>query len=514
LLARARLLREDGQPRRAATLLRRALTRYQNHIDPPAIILRLVQAYLQADMPAAAALWLDRAAKRFGSYRFSYRGRSVSFSQYRQAVLPRHFAAASASPIINPPLRPAYTLDFHDRPYLLEPRFGSLPATRRDLLIIYVRGQLRAYHATSGQPAWPEPLPCRTRPALLGYDDHHAILATAHQIFAVALDRPHIVWQRGHYPPQADDPAVDPETISTWTDHILTSRYLVSFRNRDQAVRIQTDTGQIRWRRRLDHRPAQLAAASPDFVAYIARRHNQTELVLLDATNGQTANTAPLQEVGRIVRLALACDGTVVVVGSRSLLAWDPYNNRRIWQNRLDSPPRLATIQLGVDALYLSNDGCTILKYSLEDGSICWRSARLVPPGQTATFRCRLEGDRLFVLGQTLVAALQIASGRLCWRGTIEPDTALEHFAITRRYVLAVGAQSGGRPDQPSRYVAYLYDRRNDSGLIAPGGLTELGSFASFRSLHVRHRTILAVDARKVRAFTGPTRPGLQHRPQ
>jgi hypothetical protein len=252
-------------------------------------------------------------------------------------------------------------------------------------------------------------------------------------------------------------------------------------------------TGATLWQRPLPGYASGPLAASAELLAYAAWQQDQPIVGIVQVSDGQVIRTLHPAASWPVAWLDVAPDATVLVLTGQTFSAWDPYSGQQLWAAAEQSVPRLTSIQLGLDGLYFSPDGRTIVKRNLDDGSIRWQSNRLADADQVGPLTCRLDRDRLLVLADRFVAAIDAADGALLWRGAAEPGVHFYRHCVAKDYVVAVSVEPPA-PDDPApqaaRLVGYFYDRRNDAGLLPPGGLSPLGSFEPGFSLHFRDSAI------------------------
>ena len=192
-------------------------------------------------------------------------------------------------------------------------------------------------------------------------------------------------------------------------------------------------------------------------------------------------------------------DGQVIVVTSRSVLAYDVETGAPRWRGALDGHLRPATLVPDLDALYLSDDGRSIRKISLEGGHVLWQSEELVRRGEEE-LTVQRQGGNVFVSTTTSIAAVDAVTGLTLWRGTT-PD--LPRFVgrfVTVSYVMAVDV---GDELEDGQGTAYFYDHRNASGLIPrDGGACNLGRLENVRAILVADGALLIQAGSTVHGWT------------
>lgn len=510
LLAKAELLEKRDDYRQAVRAYLQLLQRSPKRRDAPDVIRRIAQAYLRSNRPAAASRWMARGARMFPAYRFDHDGQSIGFEQYG-VLTAKDAAIVQRLPRFSLPLSKRWSRKFPGWVTVLAPDRPDLLTTRWDLYLTHCDGRIEAFSAPSGERMWTSPVTCRSRPSLLGMTQRRLVLTTRRRLMGLDIDSGAVAWSVEAYSADADGPEVDPEALGKWTTWTMTEDRVFAVRNDRQAVCIDPGPGRVIWQGRLAEGSGSQPVANEEFFVYevMSRNQQQTFLHVLDAETGREIRKIKTGDLGRTFWLQLSPQGLLLAAASRQLFAFDPYTGTLAWKDELAFHNLRATLLPGSGSLYLSHNGRTFVRRSIETGRVLAESSSLVG-GLTSGGVPALDGDRLFVLTPQAVTALDSSSLTTLWCGVTDRRENVVQLQVGQPFVVAVGqrrvmvAQEG----QPGRrYSAYFYDRRDDSGMLNPdGGYVDLGAYQNPGGPYVADHTLLIAERDVLYGWTGPGR--------
>ena len=390
---------------------------------------------------------------------------------------------------------------------ILHPLQVELPGMRWDLFVTYCVGQVEAFTASDGRPKWPTPVRCDDKPSLMGMTRQNLILATRRRLLGVEIDTGRLVWSVAAHTTSADGPGVDPENVRRWVNWTMTEDRVFGVLDNGQAVCVDADQGQVVWRGQLASRPHNPPVASDEFFIYEAPTPKSGRLAVhvLDAETGRSLRTIETRTSGRAFWMAMSEQGILLAASGRRIYAFDPYAGKLVWENTARQSNYRSSLILGADGVYLSHNGRTLMRRSLSTGEILAESP-VLPGGPTSSTIPAMDGDRLLVRTPKAVTALDAHSLGLIWRGTTDRNADLMMHQVGRPYVAAIDKGSPIPEGQKKRrYVAYFYDRRENSGLIpSEGGMVDLGTYGHIPDVWFANHTILIVDKNTLHGWTGP----------
>ncbi len=506
MLLKAELFEQRGEPRRAIRALRQALSRTPNGPDAPAVIHRIAEAYLRADRPGAARRWLARGARSFPDHRFDHQGRSTGFADYARWVSEAR-PVRVPRPAFSLPLAKGWSREFPGWVSVLSPKHADLPATRWDLFVTYCGGEVEAFAAPGNQPLWSEPVPCKGRPTLLGMTRSRLVLLTPARLFGVEIDTGRTVWSVDAYPPDADGPNADPEDLRKWMTSTMTEDRAFAVLSDGEAVCVDADRGKVIWRCRQTQKTETRSVANDEVFIYEAPPSDMQGFVfhVLDAETGRPLQKIESQRTDRVRWMDLSQQGLLLIATTREYAAVDPDTGKSVWRVRTEAPGFRATMLCGPEGLYVSHDGRTLVRRSLETGQAVNQSPELFGAERGGVIPS-LDGDRLFALTAQAVTALDARTLAPVWRGTTDRNVSLAVYGVGTPYVVAIDRLSNAQFGLPGRrYFAYFYDRRDDSGrLDGEHGHVDLGSYENARSVSFADHTLLIADGNTLHGWTGP----------
>ncbi|MCP4246808.1 MAG: PQQ-binding-like beta-propeller repeat protein [bacterium] len=507
LVTRGDLLRQGGDSIAAAGAYYAALARFPDRIDAPRRLQQIADCYLEAGRPDHAWRWLTKAAREHPTATVKAKGRKLTFLEYRERLGDLRARVEPSRRRLMPPLSGRYERQFDGPAEVLEPRFGDAPQTDWSTCLVHENGRLRAFRADNDAELWTEAVPCPVRPRLLAATSDRFLLATRHRLFALDARTGRSLWQLGRRPAGIDEPEADPEDFAGWVSFGLADNMMVALRDDGTAVCLEVDTGQVIWKRDLDHRPGGLLAVSPPLVAYQSARYGDPIYCLLDASSGAVTTVIDPQNPRQPVHLLLSLEGRLLVVTAETIDCYDPTNGRRLWQVRRDEGIVASAVRLDVDGLYLSDGAGRIEKLRLADGHAVWQfELASVGGGRGAEgLTITLHDGQVLLTTERQVLALAPQDGRVLWEGTVPRGVRFRHRFVTRFYLVGVDSPPEHFQDQR---VVYFYDLRGASGLIpTSGGVNTLGVFDDVKQVSVRDGAVLLLDGQTLHAWTNEPGP-------
>jgi outer membrane protein assembly factor BamB/tetratricopeptide (TPR) repeat protein len=506
LRVKAELLEQRDDYRQAVRAYVQLLQRSPKQAGAPQIIRRIAEAYLHSKRPSAAGRWLARGARLYPDYRFERQGQSIGFDAYRRLIAGQD-AITPAVPRFSLPLSERWSRKFPNWVYVLPPVHADLLTTRWDLYVVHSAGQVQAFAAPGGKSRWTSPVQFVARPTLLGMTRRRLVLANRRKLTGLDISTGSAAWSIEAYSINADGPEVDPEDLRKWSTWTMTEDRVFAVLDDGQATCIEADTGRVMWRARLAGRVGVKPTANEEFLVYEAvdRSQQRTLLHVLDAESGREIRRIKTGDLGRLFWMTISQQGLLLAATSRQLLAFDPYTGAQAWKDDLAAANLRATLLLGPASLYLSHNGRTLTRRSIETGRLVAESKPLAGALSTGGIPV-LHGSRLFVRTPQTLTALDALTLDLLWRGTTDRRENLVAHQVCQGFVIAIGQRSdlaGNRSSQ--RYTAYFYDRRDDSGILHPsGGFVDLGTYESPRGPYFADHTILIADGDTLYGWTGP----------
>jgi len=429
LIRGASLHTSRNHPDDAARMLRRALG-FRDQVDAPHVMQLLAEALTAADRKAAAAGWLDRAAREFPDYRMSRDGRTVSFGELRDLLLETEWLAAAARCRLAFPLQRQWSREFADAPAVLEPPLWVAPETARDRVMVVSEGKLHLLSPVTGRPLWGAPPDCPAKPLLLALTPERAVLATRDQLKGIDLASGQVAWQMGGDPRVANDPAVDPEATVRWSVHAAGPQRVYAATDDGELFALRTLDGHVDWRIATQPKIGTRIAADARRVAFVSWFNRENVVVLLDAATGAVIRRSTLAAERPVQLLNFTDDGCLLAVTASTLHAMDPESGNILWSASLPGRAFLATYCVGLDGIYLSTDGVTLSRFDLLTGRPQWTTRPLAGPAN-ATFRAQAMDELVVVATDRTLFGIDARSGAIVW----QQDDVVSRDALAARLV-------------------------------------------------------------------------------
>ncbi|UCE59235.1 MAG: PQQ-binding-like beta-propeller repeat protein [Phycisphaerales bacterium] len=499
LIAHGELLVKAGNPGEAAGLFSRAYHRFPRHVNRPELIRKIADAFEQAGRAENAYRWLTKAAREHPGVTTDYKGKSISFLEYRKRLIGLCAKVEPARPQLALPLEKQYDRKFDGPVALLAPRFADHPACRWRRYFVSTDQTVRAFHAATNAEAWPEPFHVRGDAELLIATDESAIFATLYEVFAVDVSTGTLRWSHSDYPENVDDGLADWENGERYRTHALQGNRLVSVRDNGEMSCVAVDSGEMMWSE--THRPTPIGPVEIGdmWIAYHVTQDGKAVIVRVDALTGEWISATATEENRPTVGLYISLDGQVILVTTQSLAAYDPETGVQRWRVLMAGHPRPGSLALDIDALYLSDDGQRLRKISLEDGHTVWQTERLARRGADG-FTVHRQAGSVIISTASMVSAVDEVTGLTLWRGTTPDQVSFAGRMLTQAYVVAVDV-----PDEfeDAQAVAYFYDHRNASGVIPRvGGACTFGGLSDVRAILVCDGALLVQDGMSIIGWT------------
>jgi outer membrane protein assembly factor BamB len=501
LIAQGELLVERGKSLEAADRFARAYHWYPGEVDRPLLLRRIADAYEAGGKVEHAYRWLTKAAREHPSVRIDHGGRAVTFLEYRERLAQVRDRVEPSRPSIVLPLDNRFEHEFEGSVALLSPWFGSEPASDWSRFYVRTPEGIRAYDARTGAEAWLDPATVRADADLLIATSDTAVFSTLYEVFGLDVETGKRRWSHGDYPEHLDHPLGDWEDGEAFRAHTLYGRRLVSVRDNGKMTCIAIDTGDKLWAEVHRPKPAGRLRLTDSHVVYHVTQDDDVMVCLIDASTGRWSDAINTEEQQSVEDLFVTLDERLVVVTSRSVSSYAPQARVRRWRVSFDGHLRRASLLMDIDALYYSQDGRRIRKISLEDGRLLWESQRLAGRGDD-DLTVERHGASVIVSTDSAVSAVDAVTGLTLWEGATPERPRFLARRLTDSYVMAVDVP-GGLLEKES--IAYFYDHRNASGMIARnGGALKLDGLDDVRAILAADHALLIQTGSTVRGWSHP----------
>ena len=488
-----------SRPAEAASTFGRVYHRYPAQVDRPALIKKIADAYEQAKRPEHAYRWLTKGAREFPGARIEHEGRRVSFLIYRDRLIGVREKVEPRRPRIGLPLDRQFSLALASGDRLLTPRFSQAPHADWSRYFVYGDDGVRAFESTNTKDLWSRPAPVRIPPALLFAGKEVIVLATTFEVFGLDATTGRRLWTHGEYPPDFDAGLGDWEDERGFRVHAMDAGRLINVREDGLMTCVSIDNGREIWSKTISPMPLSGVHMAGPWVAYHVNHDGTTAIVVTDAATGERHSIVTTDEPRPVDWFSTTVDAQLIVVTSRSIAAYDIDNASRRWRVALDGYVRSSTLTMGLDALFLSDDGRSIRKISFEDGRTMWVSEELVGRGEEDLSVQRMDGHLLLSTASS-ISVIDDVTGMTLWRGTTPDLGRLIERSVSQFYVVAFDI-AGENRDEPS--TAYFYDHRNASGMIPKvGGACRLGDLKDIRAILVADDALLIQTGSTIRGWT------------
>ena len=473
LIEHGRLLVGEGRFLEAAARLTRAFQRYPESVDRAGLMLEIADGFERGGDPRRAYGWLTKGLREFPTSTLPLRGHETTFATQVARLREAGISTDPARPRLEPPLDGPQVTHLEGAA-LLVPWFQESPAADASRFFVRTDAGLMAYEARTGEPIWPQAVSVRAQPALLLASSAIALFASPFEVFALHVTSGQELWRYGEVPKEFDEGGGDWEDGKRFRNHALFGDSLISLRDDGRMTCVLLSTGEVRWSVLQRPVPSGPLAASDLGVVYAALQDGKVVVGMLEAASGAWVDAILTDKSQAVEKLLITLEGNILLATPRSVTAYHWATRQPVWRLDLEGRLRPGTLLLDVDALYVSGNGRDILKVSLEDGRVLWRSEPLTSRGsdQVSLFR---QGSSLIFTSLSAIAAVDELTGLTLWVGTTPADARLMFHAVTDAYVLSVDVREGAE-EEGSAATAYFYDHRHGSGVLARnGGIQDLG---------------------------------------
>jgi len=440
------------KPLDAARTFYRTLTDYPREVDGPAVIMLLATCYRQAGRPEAALAWLSRGSRDYPQALVVAPGEDDprNFARIAQEWRTSLPTRQEHAPTLSLPLTRQDATELPPGFELLEPRSETWSAARRRLFFGYVDGGVYCCSILTARPVWSAPAASRVRPALLALMEELAVLTTKHEVFAVRLKDGTRAWTHGRYPADVDKPETDPEWFASYAHHVWKDGRLISVQDNNSAACIDAGSGAVIWEAALPLRPGGPLALGEEFFVFSATVDGGTVLCVMEAGSGKLVRQIEFGGLSSIPGggLQFTAEGTLLVVTTKTMSAYDPHGGELIWHVSADKVHQIETLAVGIDGIFISEDGQRMLKRGLADGRVLWTSLPIDPEAASGTkMTVALEEPYLFVSTERHATVIDAQDGRLIRE---EPPLAEQRRYLFRRLLgnCFLAIEAGGREGQ------------------------------------------------------------------
>ncbi|OWY72883.1 hypothetical protein B7486_00640 [cyanobacterium TDX16] len=498
--AHADLLRGKGEFEAASRSFRRALEK-RNFDGRASVICRYVECLVSAGRTSDAAEWIDRLERDYPRFEPRHSGRRVSGAAYRRVVLgderfgePRHSARPGAG-------RETYKRLFAEKAVVLDPVFDDLPHTTWDSMLVAVSGQVEARHAVTGRGLWPRPLGTKSLPSLLGMDASRFILSTPWRIFAVTRTSGQVSWAFGNEPD--DDPMLEPEETSPWSQQILMAERLYCASDRGQIVCVELSDGTVRWSLRAESSLAGPIAVDERYLCFPTWQGSELVVTVVNADTGKALRTLRPSDAWPMQAMRMTRRHRLLIVRSTSIQCFDLDASKSEWIIQAPDHFTLSTLQLDSDSLYVSPDGRRVNKYDLDDGRLVWSSSAIGKASDQAIWVGRSRGV-LYIAGQDRLEALDCADGHGLWSASAPGCLGVQSPRLAADSIITISAEPQRRQaravedevDKDRRvYRICRYSLETGARLSMKDGESAVTEpVGAFGGLHVRDKAVILLD--------------------
>lgn len=486
---KSRLLGERGDHWAAVRLLADVLHRSPQAADAPEHIRRIADLCALAGRDDKAHRWMSKAVHAYPRARFAIGDRRVSASEYRD----RFKISEQRRHRLTPNLRHTFERFFDFDAELMSPLFGTDRATDPQNVYVYGDDAVHAFSARTGDARWPTAASCSKRPTLLWADTETVVLGTHYEVMGLNASDGTRKWSAGGRPVEADDASVDPESVTNIYSHALDGDRLFIITDDGQAACVDIATGRLHWRAAFEHKPQGPAVMSDRWIAYPTRSFKRPAVFVANAEDGRGGRLIVSDVDETILASHVSADGLLLVVSAQSVAAYELETGLELWRKRIGGSIVKATVAVDIDAVYLSDDGSRISKFSKYNGSRLWRSEPLFTVGMHDA-ELRLVDERVLVLSEKGFIAIDPVDGRTMWETDVDSNVSLYRRFTTDRYVVAVDAPS---IEHDGPYRAIFFDLQG-TGAIVPPSPIDLGPLRDVRRVLVRDGAMIVQTGRNL----------------
>jgi hypothetical protein len=490
--------RSAGRPGRAVRRLLEALKRCEAP-QRKEVIAGIAACCFEMGDAGGGLRWLARGASEFPGDVVTFAGRPTTFKEAYQAWLAHARTVAGPTPTVEPPLKPAFAQVFEGSWTLLTPpACGDRPISgRSDLALVQAGDALLGIDPTTGRirgrAAWNDQL----APVWLAQDDELAIVSTPRRVLGLDIDSGQERWRWEASRQEVDEALIDPEILDAVTARAFSQTLMVLACRSGWVLAIQIESGRCVWRRQIGGGDVGLMAVDDERVVCILAPAGRPEGVVLEAATGSETRRFPIDLEGQAGAVTLAIDGSLVICGTREVVAYEPATFVPRWRW---SPPggSILGLQAGIGELYLYGSGFVAV-VSLSDGKPRWQIEPIGDRGEPLR-RLWAAGGEVYVAGEHALAAMAADSGERRWLGELAQGETIERADLVPRYVMAVVSRPAAGALAGVRQIEVVFwPRSAGSGGDKPAPTRfRLADAVAMQKVVVRDRAVLVQAGREL----------------
>ncbi len=429
-LAWADLDLKSGHAIRAARRLLFLWHQIRQDIDSqthaPSLLKKIAEVYQHGGLTNQSFYWLNRGQQIYPEEKELFRASMVT---------PR---TAMAATFTGWRISSLWQRSCPHKAMILSPRF-AIPNDRIEpLALLYASGNIEAMAQQTGEIKWTLPVGDKVPYCLGNYDDL-LLLATRHELWALDCATGQRRWVWGRRPSQVDSPAVDPEIFTYINGFAVGELHMVIFMTDGCLFALRITDGEVLWKRKWDGIFHGASTLNDEYLVFTSIRSGRLLLTALEAWTGREVGLNEPTDIRQINWLDFTPSGVVVAGGSTVLAGYSGNLAQKLWELRGLGIIRRSTIAFGPTDLYLSYDGRYVARIRLKDGHELWRRP-LVDTGEGMLLHILLNGDRLLVLTERSVTALDVIQGRLLWCSPLPADMLPESIRIVEGGLWVLGS--------------------------------------------------------------------------
>lgn len=498
--AHAQLLCQQGSLDAASQSFRRALSQ-KDCPSRAAVIRNYISCLSQDGRLEDAAEWLDRAERDYPRLQFSFEDRKMTFAELGNKLLGKHRFPLSLLPTTTGDNKGKFTRLYQDKAVVLDPVFNTLPNTSWDALLVSAAGQVDARNPVTGRGLWPKPFSSKSQPTLLGMDSSRFILSTPWRIVAVTRTSGQISWEFGKDP--ADDPMLEPESTSPWTQQALVAERAYCASDRGEIVCVELSDGVLRWSHRADSSLAGPIAVDEKYFCFPTWQGSELVINVHDALTGKLQRKLSPTDAWPMQSMRLTRKHRLLLIRTTSIQSFDIETGKQDWFIPAPDHFALATLQTDSDSLYISPDGRRVHRYDLDDGRLVWRTHGIGKASEHGIW-VGLSRGAMFVAGPDRIEAFDCADGRNLWSASSQGCLAVQSPSITQDSIVTISiepprrnADDGANEIDKDRreYVIRRHSLESGATLsVKDGGPLVSEPITSFGGMHLRDKSIILLD--------------------
>ncbi|NOT01868.1 MAG: PQQ-binding-like beta-propeller repeat protein [Phycisphaerales bacterium] len=474
LRLQAEILRRRGSPGEAARAYTQSMLTDPRQFRSADTMRLIADCHLDGGDRENAWRRLTQAGTEFPKATVMLDGEAVSVWKYRDARLGAGYAGDVRRTRVRPPLAMRYDVFFSDPMTVLKPILPPRPGGDDSHVLAYTEGRLMAIDVVSGATAW-EVSTFKTRPELLLTTLDSVVLSSPHEVIALSGADGSVRWTYGERPAGLDDPSTDPERFPSFHSHAWHGDRLFTMRSDGRASCVRFDDGRVEWERFLEHRIAGPFAVNGRRLVYPGQSASSNPYCVLDAETGRLLRTIERAQTFPVFRSHLTWDDRLIVLGSKTIDAYDVTTGQWLWHLRQEEMIVDATVVIGLDGVYLNDEDSRMKRVRLHDGRVEWRTSPLFRFGPQSVRAEPVCGALLLVTEQG-VNAIHENDGRVLWESGPFVEGALDEVLVSSTDVVVVSSsETEGRREYAAYFVGYDPETRDGGAAVARVALTDLG---------------------------------------